>query len=67
MARFYGLGQLETSCSVFSEEIRWLFDKMAIFDAVPGKSLGVEGGSRLHELEEGTEVTRSWRLEVIGS
>ena len=38
------------------------------FDTVPGmKSLAVEGGSRLHELEGGTEVTTSWRLEVIGS
>ena len=26
VARFYGLGQLETSCSIFSEEIRWLFE-----------------------------------------
>ena len=26
VARFYGLGQLETSCSVFSEEICWLFE-----------------------------------------
>ena len=37
------------------------------FDAVPGRSLAVEGGSRLHELEGGTEVTPSWRLEVIGN
>ena len=37
------------------------------FDAVPGKSLAVEGSLRLHELEGGTEVTPSWRLEVIGS
>ena len=29
------------------------------FDAVPGKSLAVEGGSRLHELKERTEVTSS--------
>ena len=25
VARLYGLGQLVTSCSVFSDEIRWLF------------------------------------------
>ena len=31
------------------------------------KSLAVEGGSRLHELKGGIEVTPSWRLEVIGS
>ena len=37
------------------------------FDAVPEKSLAVEGGSRLHELKGGTEVTPSWRLEVMGS
>ena len=67
VVRLYGLGQLETSCSIFSEEIRWLFEKKACFDAVPGKSLAVEGGSRLHELEGGTEVTTSWRLKVIGS
>ena len=30
VARFYGLGQLETSCSVFSEEIRWLFEKRPV-------------------------------------
>ena len=29
------------------------------FDAVPGKSLAVEGRSRLHELEGRTEVTSS--------
>ena len=34
---------------------------------MPGKSLAVEGGSRLHELEGGIEVTPSWRLEMIGS
>ena len=26
VGRLYGLGQLVTSCSVFSEEIRWLFE-----------------------------------------
>ena len=41
--------------------------KKAGFDAVPGKSLAAEGGSRLHELEGGTEITTSWRLEVIGN
>ena len=30
VARFYGLGQLETNCSVFSEEIRWLFEKRPV-------------------------------------
>ena len=60
MARFYGLGQLVKSCSVFSEEIR-------CFDAVPEKRFTVEGDSRLHELEGRMEVTPSWRLEVIGS
>ena len=34
---------------------------------MPGNSLAVEGGLRLHELERGTEVTPSWRLEVIES
>ena len=37
------------------------------FDAVPKNNLAVEGGSRLHELKGRTEVTPSWRLEVIGS
>ena len=41
--------------------------KRAGFDAVAEKSLAVEGGSRLHELEKRTEVTPSWRLEVIES
>ena len=26
VVRLYGLGQLVTSCSVFSEEVRWLFE-----------------------------------------
>ena len=30
------------------------------FEAVPGKRLAVEGGSRLHKLEGGTEVTPPW-------
>ena len=33
---------------------------------MPGKSLAVEGGLGLHELEGQTEVTPSRRLEVIG-
>ena len=41
--------------------------KKAGFDTVPVKSLAVKGASRLHELEGGSEVTTSWRLEVIGS
>ena len=66
VASLYGLEQLVKSCS-FSEEIRWFLKKGAGFDTVPEKNLAVEGGSRLHELEGGTEVTTSWRLEVIGS
>ena len=66
VAKFYGLGQLVKSCSVFSEEIRWFSEKRPV--SMPcQKRLAVEGGSRLHELEGGTEVTTSWRLEVIGS
>ena len=41
--------------------------KASLEYAVPGKKSAVEGGLRLHELERGTEVTPSWRLEVIGS
>ena len=67
VARFYGLGQLETSCSIFSEEVRWFFKKGAGFDIVLGESLAVEGGSFLHELQGRVKVTTSWRLEVIGS
>ena len=37
------------------------------FDTVLGLSLAVEGGSRLQELEGGSEVTTSGRLEEIGS
>ena len=40
--------------------------KASLEYAVPGKSLAVEGGLRLHELERGTEVTLSRQLEVIG-
>ena len=47
-------------------------DSMALWNkvgyyAVPRKSLAVEGGLRLHELEGRTEVTTSWRPEKIGS
>ena len=52
----------------FLEEIR-----RPCFEARPAqntlcreKSLAVEGGARLHELEGRTEVTPSKRLEVIG-
>ena len=48
-----------TSCSVFSENIRWLFETKAGFDAVPGKNLAAESGFMLHELEGGTAVTSS--------
>ena len=41
--------------------------RKAGFDTVPGKSLAVEGRSRLHGLEGRAEVTTSWRLEVIES
>ena len=37
------------------------------FAASLKQSLTVEGSLRLHELERGTEVTPSWRLETIGS
>ena len=67
VVRLYGLGHLVTSCSILSENICWLFENKAGFDAVPGKSLAAEDGSRLHELEGGTEVTPSWRLKMIGS
>ena len=67
VVRLYGLGQLVTSYSVFSEEIRWLFEKKTVLMPCQEKILAVEGGSRLHELQGGTEVMPSWRLEVIGS
>ena len=56
------------------EELQRFFggDSLALcnkagFGAVPEKSLAVEGGSRLHELEGRMEVTPSWRLEGIES
>ena len=58
---------METSSSVLSEEIHWLFEKRPVLMPYQEKTLAVEGGSRLHELEGGTEVTPSWRREVIGS
>ena len=30
VARFYGLGQLVKSCRIFSEEIRWFFEKRPV-------------------------------------
>ena len=44
-----------------------LCSKASLEYAVPGKSLAAEGGLRLHEVEGGTEVTPSWRLEMIRS
>ena len=38
VARFYGLGQLETNCSVFSEEIRWLFETKPVMRPCRKKS-----------------------------
>ena len=67
VARLYGLGQLVTSCSVFSEEICWLFETRPVLMPFQEKNLAVEGGSRLHKLEGGTEVATPWRLEVVGS
>ena len=70
-ARWFGvrlcmLEQLVTSCSVLPEEIRWLYEARPAL-CCASKSPAVEGGSRLHESERRTEVTPSWRLEVIGS
>ena len=59
MVRLYGLGQLVTSCSVFFGGDLLALRNKAGSDAVPGKSLAVEGSLRLHELEGGTEVTPS--------
>ena len=54
LQRFFGLDSLA------------LWHKAGYY-AVPGKSLAVEGGLRLHELEGRTEVATSWRLEEIVS
>ena len=50
----------------FGLDLLALWNKAGYY-AMPGKSLAVEGGLRLHELEGRTEVTTSWRLEEIGS
>ena len=66
MVRLCMLDQLVTSCSIFPEEIRWLHEARSAL-CCARKKLAVEGGSRLHEPEGRTEVTPSWRLDVIGS
>ena len=50
----------------YSSHLLAVRSKASLEYAVPGKSLAVKGGLRLHELEGGTEVTPSRRLEVIG-
>ena len=52
------LEQLMTSCSVFPEEICWLYEVRPAL-CCARKSLAVEGGSRLHEPEGQTEFTPS--------
>ena len=59
VAKFYGLGQLVKNYSVFFGGDSLAPCDKAGFDAVPGKSLAVEGNSRLHDLEGRTEVTSS--------
>ena len=57
-----------TSCSVFRSRFdASLKQGQPRIRCAEKKSLVVEGGLRLHELGGGTEVTPSWRLEVIGS
>ena len=60
------LEQLVTNYSVFPEEIRWLYEARPAL-CCARKSLTVEGGSRLHELEGRTEATRGdWKLGTNG-
>ena len=56
------------SCSVFRRVFAASLKQGQLRILCTGKkSLAVEGGLRLHELEGGTEVTPSWRLKMIGS
>ena len=56
-----------TSCSAFRSRLAASLKQGQPRIRCAGKRLAVEGGLRLHELEGGTEVKPSWRLEVIGS
>ena len=67
VVRLYELGQLVMSCSVFRTRLAAFLKQGQPKIRCAGKTLAVEGGLRLHELEGGTEVTPSCRLEVIGS
>ena len=55
------------SCNVFRSRFAACLKPGQLRIRCAGKSLAVEGGLRLHELEGRTEVTPSWRLEVIRS
>ena len=55
------------NCSVFRSRFATSLKQGQSRIRCAGKSLAVEGSLRLHELEGRTEVTPSWRLEVIES
>ena len=69
MARFYGLGQLETSCSVFSDEIRELFEKRPVLMPRQDKvspSRAARGYRNSREDQRSRRHGDSRRLEVRG-
>ena len=68
-ARFYGLGQLEMSCSIFSEEIRWLFEKRPVLipceeNVLPSRA--ARGYMNSREDQRSRRHGDSRRLEVRG-
>ena len=69
MARFYELGQLETGCSVFSEEIRWLFEKRPVlipFQENVSPSRAARGYMNSREDQRSRRYGDSRGLEVRG-
>ena len=69
VARFYGLGQLEKSCSVFSDEIRWLFRKKPVLIPCQDKvspSRAARSYMNSREEQRSRRHGDSRRLEVRG-
>ena len=69
MARIYGLGQLETSLSVFSDEIRWLFGIRPVIMLCQEKvslSRAARGYTNWREERRSRRHGDSRRLEVRG-
>ena len=69
VASFYALGQLEKSCNIFSDEIRWLFEKKPVLMPCQDKvspSRATRGYRNAREDQRSRRHGDSKRLEVRG-